>query len=152
MAIMSSACFVAVLFASAQGFTVPAQVAQSAAAVPESVAHRQSLAEPVENTSLPWASSCMAVGMAMGLALSLAAAPVHAEELKIDESTGKNKVKGNNRVANRPYGFLKEDSTISKTPEIEDKLAAKLGGLEKYNARLFDKDKEDTMWSQAYKA
>eukprot|EP00971_Amphidinium_carterae_P147349 2920007-Amphidinium_carterae.1 len=91
-----------------------------------------------------WVGQCLAAGAVLGLALGLATAPVGAEEPKIDNATGKNIVKGNNRVANRPYGFLKEDSTISVSPDIESKLAAKLGSIEKYNARLFDQKKDQT--------
>ncbi|KAL9138826.1 putative tandem protein 24 [Amphidinium carterae] len=156
MAMTRCVCLVALMFGVSHAFVTPGVPANQAASYAASVAAARPDADvaveaPVSEEFGSWARQCLAAGAVLGLALGLATAPANAEEAKIDNKTGRNLVKGNNRVANRPYGFLKEDATISTSPEIESKLAAKLGSMEKYNARLFDQKKEDTMWSQAMK-
>mmetsp|Transcript_69243 Transcript_69243/g.166043 ORF Transcript_69243/g.166043 Transcript_69243/m.166043 type:complete len:192 (-) Transcript_69243:189-764(-) len=104
-----------------------------------------------------WVSKWLAAGAAVGLvtcAWAAAPSPAGAAKTpetaaKISSSFGNNKVTGNNRVANRPFGFLKDDSTVSSSPQIESKLNNKLSDLEKYKVRIIDKQREDTMWSQA---
>mmetsp|Transcript_29318 Transcript_29318/g.68244 ORF Transcript_29318/g.68244 Transcript_29318/m.68244 type:complete len:153 (+) Transcript_29318:103-561(+) len=146
------ATIVAALCCSADAFVAPGQgsqgqlLNQQLAQVNGKAA--QANYQSSESSAAPWMVN-LAAGLALGLVVGVAL-PAHAEEAKIETKTGVNVVKGNNRVANRPYGFLKEDDP-SVQVKLESKLEAKLGDLSKYNARLFDKDKEDTMWSQAYK-
>mmetsp|Transcript_47790 Transcript_47790/g.111476 ORF Transcript_47790/g.111476 Transcript_47790/m.111476 type:complete len:282 (+) Transcript_47790:64-909(+) len=111
MAMTRCVCLVALMLGVSHAFVTPGVPANQAASYAASVAATRPDADvaveaPVSEELGSWARQCLAAGAVLGLALGLATAPANAEEAKIDNKTGRNLVKGNNRVANRSVAIL----------------------------------------------